>query len=170
MILTLARTSLGWWSSKWPMTCAKGLLLLGLQSFVKTSGGKGLHIVVPVEPAAWDQVKTFTKTVATDDGQRETRPLRRHNCKARTPRSQFESIICGTTAVPPRLQHIRRGRCRGRRFRHPSIGRSFHPDFVRTTSQSGNLLHRLSSLKPDPWQGIFKICQQLPQFHHIAPR
>ena len=46
----------------------------------------------------------------------------------------FLSIICGTTAVPPRLQHIRRGRCRGRRFRHPSIGRSFHPDFVRTTS------------------------------------
>ena len=47
------------------------------------------------------------------------------------------SIICGTTAVPPRLQHIRRGRCRERRFRHPSIGTNFHPDFVRTTSQSG---------------------------------
>jgi hypothetical protein len=47
------------------------------------------------------------------------------------------SIICGTAAAPPQLRHIRLGRCRGRRFRHPSIGTSFHPDFVRTTSQSG---------------------------------
>ena len=27
----------------------------------------------------------------------------------------------------------------------------------------GNVLHRLSSLKQDPWQGFFKICQRLPQ-------
>jgi len=29
---------------------------------------------------------------------------------------------------------------------------------------------RLSSLEQDPWQGIFKIRQRLPQFHHITPR
>jgi hypothetical protein len=46
------------------------------------------------------------------------------------------SIICGTAAAPPQLQPTRRGLCRGRRFRHPSIGTNFHPDFVRTTSQS----------------------------------
>ena len=37
----------------------------GLQSFVKTSGGKGLHVVLPVEPTvAWDAAKEFTKSVA----------------------------------------------------------------------------------------------------------
>ena len=38
---------------------------IGLKSFVKTSGGKGLHIVVPIRPEKkWDEVKAFTKAVS----------------------------------------------------------------------------------------------------------
>jgi bifunctional non-homologous end joining protein LigD len=38
---------------------------LGLQSFVKTSGGKGLHIVVPIARRhSWEQSKAFAKAVA----------------------------------------------------------------------------------------------------------
>jgi bifunctional non-homologous end joining protein LigD len=38
---------------------------LGLSSFLKTSGGKGLHIVVPlIRRHSWDEVRTFTQAIA----------------------------------------------------------------------------------------------------------
>jgi bifunctional non-homologous end joining protein LigD len=38
---------------------------LGLTSFLKTTGGKGLHIVVPLEPKRpWSEVKEFTRSMA----------------------------------------------------------------------------------------------------------
>jgi len=37
---------------------------LGLPAFLKTSGGKGLHVVVPVKPGYdWDTVKSFSKAI-----------------------------------------------------------------------------------------------------------
>ena len=39
---------------------------VGLESFALLTGGKGIHIVVPLEPAAgWDEVREFAKTFCT---------------------------------------------------------------------------------------------------------
>ncbi len=37
---------------------------LNLETFVKLSGGKGLHVVLPIEGIGWDSAKTFAQTVA----------------------------------------------------------------------------------------------------------
>jgi bifunctional non-homologous end joining protein LigD len=39
---------------------------LSLDSFLKTSGGKGYHVIIPLKPSAdWDSVKKFAKTTAS---------------------------------------------------------------------------------------------------------
>ena len=45
---------------------------LGLESWVKTTGGKGLHVTVPVLPEhGWDEVKNFCQRVAQELARRE---------------------------------------------------------------------------------------------------
>lgn len=58
----------------WPTVVSAGLAVrerlrdLGLPSFVKTSGGKGLHVVVPMVAGSvdWASLKEFAKRVAED--------------------------------------------------------------------------------------------------------
>jgi bifunctional non-homologous end joining protein LigD len=58
--------SLPWENVKEAVQVVRTLLEnVGLVPFLKTTGGKGLHVVVPVEPSApWDHAKGFTKAVA----------------------------------------------------------------------------------------------------------
>jgi bifunctional non-homologous end joining protein LigD len=134
---------------------------LGLDSFVKLSGGKGLHVVLPVEGADWDGAKSFAQGIAlamaADDPQRYlakiTKSLRKGRIFVDYLRNSLEqtSIAAYSTraragapvSVPVTWQELRRT---------TSADQYRLPDLMR----------RLDGLKQDPWQDIGHVRQELP--------
>jgi bifunctional non-homologous end joining protein LigD len=59
-------TRIGWTAVKEAaMACQELLRSFGLKSFVKTSGGKGIHVIVPIQRRpTWQDVQTFAKALA----------------------------------------------------------------------------------------------------------
>jgi bifunctional non-homologous end joining protein LigD len=140
------------------------LAALSLQSFVKTSGGKGLHIVAPIQPeAGWEEVKTFTKTVA--DTMAKERPDRYVATVAKRARRAriFVDYLRNDRGATAIAAYSTRTLLRAS-VSTPLSWNELSPGLRSDHFTVGNLLHRLSCLKRDPWQGFFKIRQRLPRF------
>jgi DNA ligase D-like protein (predicted polymerase) len=72
---------------------------LGLDSFVKTTGGKGLHVVVPIRRrTSWDDAKAFCRGVA--DFLVRTRSLCRHDEQTRSPRQNLRRLLTERSRGP----------------------------------------------------------------------
>lgn len=55
------------WVARSALLLREGLAAMGLTSFVKTTGGHGLHVCVPIDPCAlWTEVEAFSARVATE--------------------------------------------------------------------------------------------------------
>jgi bifunctional non-homologous end joining protein LigD len=146
------------------------LATLGLQSFVKTSGGKGLHIVAPIQPeAGWDDVKTFAKTIAgtmaKDRADRYAGTMAKRARGAhifvdylRNDRGATAVAAYSTRALPRASVSI------------PLSWEELSPGLHSDHFTVGNVLNRLSSLKREPWQGFFKVHRRLPQLQHVTRR
>jgi bifunctional non-homologous end joining protein LigD len=135
---------------------------LGLKSFVKTTGGKGLHVVVPLAPGAgWDEAKAFTKSVAEAmAGDAPDRYVATIAKRARGGRIliDFFRNDRGSTAVAAYST-------RGSPQASVSTPLAWEELSERLRSDHftvGNLRNRLEFLERDPWQGFFKLRQRLP--------
>jgi bifunctional non-homologous end joining protein LigD len=141
------------------------LALRRLKSFVKTSGGKGLHVVVPVEPSAsWAQAKAFAASIA--EAMARDQPDRYVATVAKRARRgrifiDFLRNDRGSTAVAPFST---------RALPQASVSTPLEWDELSEGLRSdhftvGNVRHRLGFLKRDPWQGFFAVRQRIPVDH-----
>ncbi len=135
---------------------------LGLTSFVKTSGGKGLHVVVPVEPTAdWKRAKAFTASVA--ESLARERPDRFVATMAKRARSGRVFIDYfrndrGSTAVAAYSTRASPRAAVSTPLAWEELSEGLRSDHFTVD----NLRHRLGFLKQDPWPGFFKLRQRIP--------
>ena len=134
---------------------------LGLASFCKTSGGKGLHVVVPiVKQLGWDEVKAFTQAVA----QHMATALPKHFAAKMGAQNRKGKIF---------VDYLRNNRgsstvCAYSLRARPGLGVSVPlawDEVPGTTAGDqwniANLHERLDALKSDPWADYAKTKQRI---------
>jgi bifunctional non-homologous end joining protein LigD len=136
---------------------------LGLESFVKTSGGKGLHVMLPIEPEFdWDRVKAFTKTItdamAADAPDRYVATMSKQLRRGKIYVDYLRNGR-GATAVAAYSTRARPGAPVSTPLEWQELSDAIKPDHFNID----NLRQRLAFLKRDPWRGFFEIRQRLPR-------
>jgi bifunctional non-homologous end joining protein LigD len=134
---------------------------LGLTSFCKTSGGKGLHVVVPLaKQASWDDMKGFSQAVA----QHMAKTLPKFFSAKMGMQNRQDKIF---------IDYLRNNRgsstvCAFSLRARPGMGASMPiawDELDETTSGDqwniGNARARMDALTADPWEGYAKARQRL---------
>ena len=134
----------------------------GLESFLRMSGGKGLHVVVPLAPAVpWEQARDFCEAFARAmEAHAPERWLANARKAKRTGRIFLDWLrnTRGATSVASWSLRAREHATVAMPLRWEELGKfdrpgAFSPD---------KALQRASRLRKDPWDGIDRLRQSLP--------
>jgi bifunctional non-homologous end joining protein LigD len=134
---------------------------LGLASFVKTTGGKGLHVFAPLKPHAdWTAVKEFSHALAAAMAKDSPhRYLAKASKTARRGRIFVDYLRNGrgATAVAAYSARARAGAPVSTPLAWDELGPEMRPDRFTVA----NILHRLANID-DPWREVRKMARRLP--------
>jgi len=139
------------------------LAALRLQCFVRTTGGKGLHLVIPLSPpAGWDAASSFARSLA--ESVARERPQRYLTVAAREQRSgriflDYLRNARGATAVCSYSLRRRAAAPVATPLAWEELTQLRAPDQFRFA----NLQRRLQRLSADPWADISRVRQSLPR-------
>jgi bifunctional non-homologous end joining protein LigD len=133
---------------------------LGLKCFLKTTGGKGLHVVVPIaRKLGWDEVKEFSRLIAEFLVKAEPGFFTASMAKSRRPGRVFVDYLRNSETASAVAAFSARAR--------PSAGVStplhwdeLDDDDVRARFTVLTVPGRLASLKGDPWAGYAAAAKQ----------
>lgn len=124
---------------------------LGLASFCKTTGGKGLHVVAPIAPTlGWDDVKLFTKAFAEEFARRHperyTSKITKASRKGRVfidyLRNQWDATAIGAYSARARA---------GATVSVPLAWSEVTPALELSSFTVRTVPQRLAALTADPW-------------------
>jgi bifunctional non-homologous end joining protein LigD len=135
---------------------------LGLRSFCRTTGGKGLHLVVPLEPVAdWGVVKpfcrAFAETLSQEQPDRFLSTIKKVDRKGRILIDWLRNGL-GATAVASFSPRAREGATVATPIAWEEVNRKLDP--ARFTLRT--VPERLARLRGDPWTDFASLRQRLP--------
>jgi bifunctional non-homologous end joining protein LigD len=135
---------------------------LGLQSFAKTTGGKGVHVVVPVDRRyAYPQVKAFAKKVAESlAAKTPTRYLTRISKAERRGRIFIDYLRNDATSTAV-AAYSTRSRA-GAPVATPVTWDELIPALDPAAFNVNTVPARLAKIGADPWREMGKVRQGLP--------
>ena len=133
------------------------LQALGLESFVKTTGGKGLHVVVPISALeGWEVVRRFCKSIAeafvSHAPERYTATMSKEK-RAGKIYIDYMRNNRGSTSIAPYSTRAREHATIAVPLRWSELSGRVRAD----TYTINNLQDRLRRLKADPWDGYFEV-------------
>jgi bifunctional non-homologous end joining protein LigD len=132
-----------------------------LESFVKTTGGKGLHVVVPTNGTPWDDAKDFAHAlVLAMEADAPDRFVSKMTKSIRRGKIFLDYLRNGrgATAIVAYSTRARPGATVSAPVSWDELGPKLTPDKFTVL----NIARRLGALKQDPWADIGKVKQMLP--------
>jgi bifunctional non-homologous end joining protein LigD len=136
---------------------------LGLASFVKTTGGKGLHVVVPIDVGPdWDRCASFSRNVAVELAADEPALLTANMSKSeRTGKIFIDYLrnVRGATSVAAYSTRARPEAPVSVPLAWDELGRRTGPDEYTIAT----IPKRLTRLAGDPWAAYWTTRQRLPR-------
>jgi bifunctional non-homologous end joining protein LigD len=133
-----------------------------LESFVKTTGGKGLHVCVPIAPElGWEQVKTFTGNIAQALARRSPELYVATQSKARRTGKIYIDYLRnaqGATFIAP---YSTRARANAP-LAIPLEWDELSPKLLPNHFNLRNVWQRLEKLERDPFERLWRLRQRLP--------
>lgn len=138
----------------------------GLRSFVKTTGGKGLHVVAPLQPRAdWEQLSSFAKALALAMEQFAPERYVANMSKAKRRGRIFIDYLrnaVGATAVLPYSPRARNGCTVAMPVSWRELPRVHAQEFSVSSAQRW-----MARRRRDPWQGYAVLSQSLPDLEAL---
>jgi bifunctional non-homologous end joining protein LigD len=132
---------------------------LDLQTFIKTTGGKGLHVVVPITPAlGWDEIKNFTKAIAELLVQSFPDRFVATMTKSKRSGKIFVDYLRNAEGATAVAAYSLRARANAP-VATPIDWDELTQDVRRDHFNAKNIPDRLNAMKKDPWSGFFDVRQ-----------
>jgi bifunctional non-homologous end joining protein LigD len=137
------------------------LAVLGLRSFVMTTGGKGLHVVAPVERGpSWDEHKAFARSFAQAMMQKHPKRFVVKAGKDLRKGRIFLDYLRngrGATSIAPYSPRARSNATVATPLTWPELEDGVDP----TSFGIRTIIARVHALEGDPWDGYFELKQSI---------